>query len=122
MKEFNIRLNRDSKFICVHVLTPVTLQLAISFTNSLTSFGKKLQLSRVVIDIRGVESKSSVSDKYFYAYKGAKKAGLSSSWRIALLKDVKDNSPDFLETVMLNAGYDFKIFIKEHFAIDWLKN
>lgn len=121
MKEFDIRLNHDSKLIYVQVLIPVTLQLAISFTNSLTSVGKKLQFSRVVIDIRGVESKSSNSDKYFYAYEGAVLAGLSGSWKIALIKDGKDSSPDFLETVMLNAGYDFKIFTKEHFAINWLK-
>ncbi len=121
MKEYNINLNHNRKHIIIQVWTPVTLNLAVSFTSSFSSLGSKLKLSRVVIDIRNTKSASSIVDKYFYAYKSAELSGLSRSWRIALLKEANDKSADFLETVMINAGYQFKIFTNEKFASDWLK-
>lgn len=121
MKDYNINLYKNQNLICIKVWAPVTLQLAFSFTTDITVLGRKLNLSLAFIDLRNTKSNSSVFDKYSFAYKKAEMAGLSRSWRIALLKEEKDTSPDFLETVMLNAGYQFKIFTNEQFALDWLK-
>lgn len=122
MKAYNINLSEDNKFIRIQVWIPVTLNLALSFISDLTKLGTKLNLSSAVINIRNTKSISSISEKYSFAYEKAETAGLNRSWKIALIKEVKDNSPDFLETVMFNAGYQFKVFTDEPFASDWLKS
>ncbi len=120
MKDYNIDLCQNRKYVCIQVWAPVTLQVAVSFTTSLSSIGERLKLSRVVIDIRNTKSISSIFDKYFYAYKHAQLLGQSRLWKIALLKGAADTSPDFLETVMINAGYQFKIFTDKDLALGWL--
>lgn len=122
MKGYNINLSNDRKFICTQVWTPVTLNLAVSFTTDLISLGKKLNLSLALINIRDTKSISSIYEKYLFAYERAESAGLNRSWKIALLKKESDKSPDFLETVMFNAGYQFKMFTDQQFAFDWLKS
>jgi hypothetical protein len=66
-------------------------------------------------------SVSSIWDKYRYAYQEAAKFGLSRQWKIVVLKDPDDRSPDFLETVMVNNGYMFRVFADEKTAIVWLR-
>lgn len=121
MKKYNIILCQNRKLIFVEVFNPVTLDLAVSFTSSFVSLGKSHKLSHMVIDIRKTKSISSILDKYLFAYEKAEECGLSRLWRIALLKKVNDASLDFIETVMINAGYQFKIFTNERCAMKWLK-
>lgn len=122
MKKYNIILCQNRKLILVEVFNPVTLDLAVSFTKSFVSLGNSHKLSHTVIDVRKTKSTSSILDKYIFAYEKAEQTGLSRSWRIALLKKVNDTSLDFIETVMINAGYQFKIFTNEQFALNWLES
>ena len=64
---------------------------------------------------------SSVVEKYEFAYKNATGSGVPQHWRYAFLIDHGDDSPDFIETVMKNAGYVFQIFEDECEAIERLK-
>jgi hypothetical protein len=83
--------------------------------------GRELDIQGCLIDIRGTRSESSVTDKFNFAYKNAATAQLPRHWRYAFLIDSGDDSPNFIETVMKNAGYQFQIFEDETIAIDWLK-
>ena len=87
----------------------------------LIRFGEKPGVLGCLIDIRGTTSVSSVADKYEFAHEKAKTIGMPYHWRFAFLIDRGDDSPDFIETVMENAGYMFRIFDDEREAIDWLK-
>jgi hypothetical protein len=40
---------------------------------------------------------------------------------MAVLKDVNDQTLDFLQTVMGNSGRSFKLFVEEAQAKEWLK-
>ena len=70
--------------------------------------------------MRGRISRSGTLGKYRYAHAVANQSGLTRDWKVALLKDRGDETPDFLETVMVNAGYAFLIFEDEEEAFDWL--
>ena len=122
MKDYNITFCKERKSVFLQVSNAVTLQLAVSFTTDLSALVKKLNFSRIVIDIRNSKSISSASDKYSYAHEKAELCGLSQSWKIALIKEIDDSSPDFLETVMINAGYKFKIFTNQDAALSWLES
>ena len=64
---------------------------------------------------------SSVVDKFEFAYKKSGTIGLPHRWRYAFLKDHGDDSLEFIELVMQNAGYMFQVFEYEREAVDWLK-
>ena len=49
------------------------------------------------------------------------KIGLPHHWKYAFIKDLDDDSLEFIETVMLNAGYSFRTFEDENEAMTWLK-
>ncbi|MFV1997635.1 MAG: hypothetical protein ACC641_06445 [Acidiferrobacterales bacterium] len=100
---------------------PYTAEIALTLAEELAHLGKKLGVLGCLIDIRGTTSVSSVVDKYKFAYEKATVADLPHHWRYAFLIDHGDDSPDFIETVMKNAGYILQIFEDESEAIDWLK-
>lgn len=100
---------------------PYTAEIAIAVAGELLHLGDKKGIFGCLIDIRGTTSVSSVLDKYKFAYEKTKFMNLPHRWRFAFLKDQVDDSPDFIETVMQNAGFLLKIFENEHDAIDWLK-
>ena len=74
-----------------------------------------------LIDIRGTKSVTSVVDKYVFAYNKTKELGLPYHWKYAFIKDQGDDSLQFIETVMHNAGYLFRTFGEESIAVDWLR-
>ena len=121
-KLYEIGSSPDETYVYARAFRhPYTAELARTLAGELVRFGEKLGVLGCLIDIRGTTSVSSVVEKYEFAYKNATGAGLPHHWRYAFLIDHGDDSPDFIETVMKNAGYVFQIFEDECEAIDWLK-
>ena len=121
-KQYEIGSSSDGTYVYAQAFSvPYTMKLALTLADELLLLGEKLGVQGCLIDIRGVASASSVTDKYQFAYEKTKIAGLPHHWRFAFLKDHDDDSPDFIETVMINAGFMFQIFEDEHEAIGWLK-
>jgi hypothetical protein len=100
---------------------PYTFELAQTLAGELILLGEKLDVLGCLIDIRGTTSVSSVIEKYEFAYKKARVAGLPRRWRYAFLKDHGDDSLEFIELVMQNAAYMFQVFEDERKAVDWLR-
>jgi hypothetical protein len=121
-QQYEIGSSQDRTYVYARAFRqPYTLKLALSLARELNPLGERLGVRGCLLDIRGTTSLSSAVDKYEFAYKEATGVGVPRHWRIALLKDAGDDSPDFMETVMMNAGYVFQIFEDEREAIDWLK-
>ena len=99
----------------------MTLKLVLSVALELKDLDSELDARACLLDIRGTTSEISVTEKYDFAYEKTGEIGVPRMARIALLKDPGDNSPDFMETVMRNAGFTFRIFVDEREAIDWMK-
>ena len=98
-----------------------TLEIAQTLARELVTLGEKLDVLGCLIDLRGTTSVSSVVDKHNFAYEKATVAGLPRHWRYAFIKDHGDDSLNFIETVMKNAGYMFQIFEEDNEAVDWIK-
>ena len=113
---------KDQNYVTVKVtcLQGLSLDTAIRFTGEYTDLGARLNTKKCLIDMQGITSTSGVIGKYQFAYIEARKAGLTPDWKIALLKDADDETPDFIETVMNNAGYRFKVFTEKSDAVQWL--
>jgi len=121
-EQYEIGSSPDKTYVYARAFrSPYTIELAVKLAGEIVTLGEKLSVLGCLIDIRGTTSASSVSDKYMFAYEKTKVAGLPRHWRVAFLKDNSDDSPDFIETAMKNAGYMFQIFEDEREAIDWLK-
>lgn len=121
-KPYQIGSSPDRTYIYARKFQqPYTAELAQTLMAKLVRLGENLGILGCLIDIRGTKSVSSVSDKYEFAYNKAPAASLPHLWRYAFLVDQGDDSPNFVETVMINAGYMFQIFDDELEAVKWLK-
>ena len=121
-KSYEIGISPDETYVYARAFRkPYTAELALTLAGELVHIGEELSVLGCLIDIRGTTSVSSVVDKYEFAYEKATVAGLPHHWRFSFLIDHGDDSPNFIETVMNNAGYMLKVFEDERKAIDWLK-
>ncbi len=100
---------------------PFTATFAQLLATEFTQLGEKLNVLGCLIDIRGTKSVSTVVEKYNFAYKKTTEIGLPRYWKYAFIKDQGDDSLEFIEIVMHNAGYLFRTFEDESIAVDWLK-
>ena len=70
---------------------------------------------------RSTRSTTTVNEKYEFAYEKLKAlVQVPSEMRGALLKAEGNDSFRFLETVMRNANYNFRVFDDEALALEWL--
>jgi hypothetical protein len=121
-QQYEIGISSDGNYLYARDFRqPLTLKLVLTVALELKDLDSELGARACLLDIRGTTSVASITDKYDFAYKKTGNVGLPRRMRIALLKDPGDDSPDFMATVMSNAGYVFQIFIDEREAIDWMK-
>ena len=117
--DYKATLSPNGDYVLVRVLKDVTTELAFRFLKDGARLGEEHDLRKMLVDERGAPSKTSVLEKYTFAHE-RKDVPVTRDWRIAMIKDPDNKAVDFLETVMLNAGYTFRIFINENQAITWL--
>ncbi|TQV82421.1 hypothetical protein FKG94_06660 [Exilibacterium tricleocarpae] len=95
-------------------------RLPHQFARHAIELGNTHEICKALIDYRLVTSYSGAFDKYFFAYEHSTKMGLTRHWRAALVRRPENTELDFLETVMQNAGFSFRIFTDMDAARDWL--
>jgi hypothetical protein len=100
---------------------PYTAAIAQALATEFAQLGGVVNVIGCLIDIRGTTSVSSVTDKYKFAYQDTKEIKVPRHWKLAFIKDKGDDSLEFIETVMLNAGYVLRTFEDESIAVDWLR-
>ena len=121
-KPYEIETSADGDYFYVHTFREAyTAEIAQMLAVDLVNSGTQEDVVGCLIDIRGAQTVSSITDKYQFAYERARSLGLPHQWRIAFLMEEGGEPQRFIETVMRNAGYDFKVFHDESSAIDWLK-
>ena len=121
-KPYEIGSSPDGTYVYARAFrVPYTAELALTLAGEVAHLGEKQDVIGCLIDIRGTTSVSRVAEKYEFAYEKTTVAGLLHHWRYAFLIAQGDDMPDFIETIMYNAGYMLKILEHEREAIDWLK-
>jgi hypothetical protein len=118
---YDITISKDEAYVLVNVTQNFTKLIAEQFMKDATELGEKNGIRKMLIDMRGISSLSSVLDKYTYAYKDGKKVGLTHVWQIALLVDQMDEDVRFMETVMKNAGFNCRLFDNQEQTVVWLE-
>lgn len=120
-KKYEVGVSTDGSYIYVrHLRAKISLDLAMRFTADFVALGQEHGIRRCLLDMRGTSSITGVAGKYQFAYEKADTVGLTRDWRMAVLKDPKDTSFDFLETVMQNTSRSLKVFEDEAVAMEWL--
>lgn len=120
--DYKVSISENNRYLIVRVFKDVTNELALRFSRDAAALGDEKGIRKLLVDERGWGSLSSVLQKHDFAHGEAEGTGLTRVWRVAILKDPEDRRDvDFLETVMRNAGFNFRLFTDESEAKRWLE-
>ena len=118
--DYDIAVSEDNQYIRIRVLTDISIDLVKRFSRDVSKLSEQTNIKRILSDERGGKSLTNVVETYGFARKDWDGADPKRTWRIAVLKDPDGPEYDCVETVMLNAGFKFRIFVQEDEAIAWL--
>lgn len=123
MMKYEISISDRKTFLHIRVNEPVTAQL---FNVLITEAAKKSiehMIDNFLYDLRRAPNHTSEFVHYNMAYHHSRQLGYSPRSKHALVvnnKDVADYR--FVETILINAGYQGRLFINEKPAVEWLEN
>ncbi|PLY03917.1 MAG: hypothetical protein C0624_06490 [Desulfuromonas sp.] len=120
--EYKIQTPQNGDYVLVKVYGDVTIGMASEYAKNATTEGTKAGINKMLVDVRGYRSATKVLDEYTFAHGNAEKVGISRAWKICILCDVGDESFEFLEIVMRNAGYNYQVIYDEGKALEWLSS
>lgn len=118
--DFEICIPRRKPHVRVKLKQNITKSRAEQFMKEATALGMQKNVRKLIVDLRGFSSESSIADKYSYAHREANTPALGHFLKTALLADEVTKDLTFMETVMQNAGFNFRLFTNETKAITWL--
>ena len=111
----------DGNYIIMKVIGDIISDEAIKMNDEASAVGKKLGITKYLIDVTESRNVSSIYENYKFAYIDLPaKPTTDKKNRIAILIDPDDHSHDFVETVLKNAGSDSTIFRDRELAIQHL--
>ena len=119
---YDIAVSDRKTYMHVRVNEPVTLQVLKGFMHETAEKANEYGIDNFIFDLRQAPSRTSVFAYYEFAYNQFKRFGykpLSKHVLLISLEDMVDYY--FVETVLINAGYQGKIFTDESAAIEWLE-
>ena len=118
---YTISVSEDGKYLRVQVNEPMTRKLAGRIGQEMNATGAEHNLKCYLYDLRNAPNVESPATNYFFAHEDTVALRLDKSVRSAILVSPDDRSHDFAETVLLNAGYNVRLFGDEAAAIAWLE-
>jgi len=120
--KFEISISERKTYLNIHVKEAVTPDLLKEFVEKTANNSNKNGINTFLFDLRQAPNQTSPSVFYDFAYNKSRKLGFKPGSKHALLTSL-ENRDDyrFLETIMLNAGYQSKIFTDEKDAIEWVE-
>lgn len=118
---YEVMLASDGSHIRIRVLKNVTGDLEIMFSGAAIEEARKYGLWKFLADVRGVRNVASALEQYRLGYDEMYRLALDRTSKIAILADVGDDSHDFVETILRNAGFMCRLFTDEPSALKWLE-
>lgn len=115
-----VKISDSGKYIIVSVNNDMTRELSDQLGIEAIHLGKKNNINLYLYDLRNSINRETVNANYIYAKQDVQKIEPDFANKIAMLVSPSDNSHDFVETVLRNAGHNVLIFHDEQKAIDWL--
>ena len=117
---YTITLSENGKYLICHVSGEITSDVALAFTAELDQQSRALGIKRFLTDVRGATNALSTFESYDYAYRKMAEMELQRDVRAAVLARPEDQTHDFVEVVVRNAGYNVRFFRDESEAVAWL--
>lgn len=115
---YTIRPAASRSYIVLKIKGDLTSEMALRQDLEAHFLGKKLGISRYLVDATESRNVDSVSNNYDFAFKDIMiSPDIDKNARVALLVSPEDNSHDFVETVARNAGLDVTLFRDRDLAI-----
>ena len=118
---YTITASQNNEYIIVKATTNMYRKLAAEIAEQAILMGKKLEISRYLIDLTASRNLESILGSYQSAYEDLANLPWRNSFsRAALLVDPQDRSHDFNETVLNNIGMRVTLFQDRDEAIQYL--
>ena len=119
---YDISVSDRKSYIHVRVNEPVTLQVLKGFMHETAEKSDEYRIDNFLFDLRQAPNRTSVFAYHEFAYNQSKRLGYKPHSKHVLLLSLEDVVDyDFVETFLINAGYQGKIFTDESAAIEWLE-
>jgi hypothetical protein len=119
---YDIAVSDRKTYMHVRVNEPVTLQVLKGFMHETVEKANEYGIDNFLFDLRQAPNRTSVFAQYEFAYNQSKRLGYKPLSKHVLLIGPEDMVDyHFVETVLINAGYQGKIFTDESAAIEWLE-
>lgn len=98
----------------------VSLKSMLDLITSAAQVADDYGLESYLFDLRGINNDRCPCDDYQIANHYLRGLGFGWGARVALLVSQGDDSHDFLELAVSNAGYSWRLFEDQQVAQDWL--
>ncbi|MGB2690318.1 MAG: hypothetical protein WBC36_15150 [Desulfobacterales bacterium] len=120
--KYEIFLSERKTYLQILVNEPVTSELLKDFIGETARKAYEFRIDNFLFDLRCAPDQAEVTDHYVMVYKRSPKLGFKSRSKHALLVSQKDmDDYSFVESILINAGYQSKTFTDELSAIEWLE-
>ena len=118
--QYMIDLSEEKSYIILKYFGDITSQVALVATEESHALGGKYGIRHYLVDATEAKNFENPFKNYNFAYQDLERANIDRSACVALLTSPEDTSHDFIETLMVNAGYDVKMFKNRENAIQYL--
>lgn len=118
--KYTVSVSNDRRYIVVFIDGPMTTELALKVGKQANQLAQENKINSMLYDLRKSINVQNGFKNYEFGYKDVGSVNFNKANKIALLTDPDDHSHDFIETVMINNGYNVHIFSNQKEAIDWL--
>jgi hypothetical protein len=120
--KYDISISDDKKYLHIRVNEPVTVELLEDFIHETAEKSNECGIDNFLFDLRRAPNRTGSINHYEFVHRRSKQLGFKPHSKHALIvspEDMLDYS--FVETLLINAGYQSKIFTEELSAIEWLE-
>ena len=117
---YQITVSEDRAYVRVSVHGPVTIPMARKYTEESAALGARLGIRSFLFDVRGAPNVETPLPIYRFAYEELPAFPLDPGASSAILASPGDESHDFVEVSLKNAGFDVRLFRDEESAVGWL--
>jgi hypothetical protein len=120
--KFEISISERKTYLNIRVKEAVTPDLLKEFIEKTANNSNKSGIHTFLFDLRQAPNQTSPIVHYDLVYDKSRELGFKPGSKHALLVSLENrNGYSFVETILINAGYQSKIFTDEKDAIEWVE-
>jgi hypothetical protein len=120
--KFEISISERETYLSIRVKETVTAELLRGFIGKTAERSKKSGIIKFLFDLRQAPNQTSLGVHYDFVYERSRELGFEPRSKHALLVSSEHTYDySFVETILLNAGYQSKMFTDERDAIEWVE-